>query len=538
MTQTDYHLPALSPPRAMLRACKRAIFRWKTVDTAGAKLTGGQLLMRSLVVRRMLARELLGADEKQIGVLLPPSNGAVVVNAALALDRRVAVNLNYSVTEAVMNACVRKAGIRHVLTSRKVVDKLDMKIDAEVVCLEDLRDKATLADKALGALGAYATPSALLERRLGLHTTSMDDLLTVIFTSGSTGEPKGVMLTHANIASNIDAMHRGIDLSKEDVILGILPFFHSFGYTVTLWTPLALDLSAVYHFSPLDARQIGKLSREHGATILLSTPTFLRSYMKRCNPEDFASLEVVVVGAEKLPISLSDSFEKKFGVRPVEGYGATELSPLVSVNVPACRSHTEGVDSREGSVGQPVCGVRARVVDPESREPLAQGEEGMLEITGPNLMLGYFDDAEKTAAVVHDGWYVTGDISVIDPEGFIHITGRLSRFSKIGGEMVPHVRVEEEIQRFLGDEEAEAVSAVVTAVPDARKGERLIVVHKAIDKSPDEIAAHLKAVGVPNLWIPGNDSYLLVDELPLLGSGKLDLKRLAEVAREHFAAGA
>ncbi len=521
-------------PREMIRSCRKRLFGWKVADSTGDSITGGQLLTRTLVLRRLLLREVLDDDEQYVGLLLPPSNGAAIVNAAISMAKRVSVNLNYSVSSAVLNACIRRAGIKHVLTSRRVLDKLDLEIDAEVFCLEDLRDKVTTVDKALCALQAYATPAGMLERQLGIDKITSDDEVTVIFTSGSTGEPKGVVLTQENVGSNVDAMKEVVHLTPNDVILGILPFFHSFGYTVTLWGPLAIDMAVAYHFSPLDAKQVGKLAHARQATILLSTPTFLRSYLKRCKPEEFASLEVVVAGAEKLPTSLSDAFEEKFGVRPIEGYGATELSPLVSVNVPPSRSQTADVDWREGSVGKPVPKVKAKVVNPDTGEDLPTDAEGLLLITGPNLMKGYLRDDEKTAQVVQDGWYVTGDIARLDAEGFIHITGRESRFSKIGGEMVPHVLVEEAIQEFLTGGKDDEPVAVVTAVPDAKKGERLIVVHLPMDKTPAEIAQSLTARGLPNLWIPAADSYLQVEELPLLGSGKLDLKLLASIAKAEF----
>ncbi|MCA9239503.1 MAG: AMP-binding protein, partial [Planctomycetales bacterium] len=267
---------------------------------------------------------------------------------------------------------------------------------------------------------------------------------------------------------------------------------------------------------------------------LLSTPTFLRTYIKRCTPEDFASLDIAVVGAEKMPLELADKFEEKFGVRPVEGYGATELAPLVSVNVPPSRAKSPGEGLCEGSVGRPLPEVEIKIVDPETYEPLPQGTDGMMLITGPNLMKGYLHDPDRTAEAVQDGWYVTGDIARLDADGFIHITGRQSRFSKIGGEMVPHVTIEEAIQQFVARPDDEQVLAVVTAVPDEKKGERLIVVNVAMDKSPEEVCQHLSGLGFPNLWIPSADSFLQVDELPLLGSGKLDLKRLQQVALEAF----
>lgn len=526
---------AMPLPRLMLRACRRATRQRKLIDSTGDTLTGGQLLTKALVLRRLLLREVLAADEARVGVLLPPTNGAAVVNASLSLANRVVVNLNYSASADVINACVKAAGLKHVLTTQKVMDKLGIELDADVVLLDTLRDKVTTADKLIAAASAYVAPIGWLERQLGLHELSLDDLVTIIFTSGSTGIPKGVMLSHRNLVSNIRSFDTAVKLNAADVILGILPFFHAFGYTVTLWAPLVLDLGAAYHFNPLDARQVGKLCQKSAATILLSTPTFLRSFIKRVPPDDFASLQIAIVGAEKLPIAVSDAFEKKFGIRPSEGYGATELAPVAAVNVPPSRSSGERPDSREGSIGPPLPGVAARVVDPETRELLEIDQEGMLEIAGPNLMLGYLDQPEKTAEVVRDGWYVTGDIARIDADGFIHITGRQSRFSKIGGEMVPHVRVEEEIQTFVAGQDSEDLHAVVTAVPDAKKGERLVVVHLPMDKTPEEVCDHLKNLGLPNLWVPAPDCFMQVEELPLLGSGKLDLKGLAAVAAERFA---
>ena len=434
-----------------------------------------------------------------------------------------------------MNACIERAQIRHVLTTRRVTEKLDLDIDAELVYLEDYRDQITLGQKLIAAFQAYLLPAAILERLLGLQHIDGDDELTVIFTSGSTGIPKGVMLTHYNITANVEAIDNVIHLRSDDTLLGVLPFFHSFGYMVTLWAVMALDIRCIYHVDPRDAKVVGQLADKYGVNILLATPTFLRFYLKRCTPEQFRRLEIVVAGAEKLPTSLSDAFEQKFGVRPVEGYGATELSPLVSVNVPASRTQEERVDCREGSVGKPVPGVTAKIVDPESFEELSIGEAGMLLIKGPNVMKGYLGQTEKTAEVVRDGWYVTGDIAKLDEDGFIHITGRISRFSKIGGEMVPHVRIEEVIQQIIGDGDDDELRAVVTAVPDTKKGERLVVVHKKLEQSSQQIIEAITERGLPNLWIPAADSFLEVDEIPVLGTGKLDLKGLADLAKQRMA---
>ena len=429
---------AMVPPRTMLRACRKNRFRTKVADSTGAEMTGGSLLTSSLVLRRLLRREVLQNSEMNVGVLLPPSVGGVLVNAALTLDRRVAVNLNYTVSNDVMNECIGIAKIKHVLTSRKVMEKFDFQLDAEVVYLEDLREKLRLVDKLAGAATSWLLPSWLHERLLGLTSIQPDDLLTLVFTSGSTGIPKGVMLTHHNIGSNVEGFCHVLHMDDDDVLVGILPFFHSFGYTTTLWTALMLDPMCVYHFSPLEARPVGNLARKHKATLLLSSPTFLRTYTRRCDAEDFASLDVVITGAEKLPVDVADAFEAKFGVRPVEGYGTTELSPVVSTNIPDSRIVSEYQQgNRIGSVGQPMPGISAKIVDLESGKTLGTDKSGMLLIKGPNVMKGYYGQPELTAKVLRDGWYTTGDIAKIDEDGFIHITGRQSRFSKIGGEMVP-----------------------------------------------------------------------------------------------------
>jgi acyl-[acyl-carrier-protein]-phospholipid O-acyltransferase/long-chain-fatty-acid--[acyl-carrier-protein] ligase len=525
------------PPRAFVRNCRTRKRKLQVVDTLGTRLTGGQLLLRTLVLRRLLLRHVLLPDEKYVGILIPPSAGGVVVNAVMPLMGRVGVNLNYTLSPAEMDHCIRECGIRHVLTTRQVVERLREKFPleirgAELVYLDDLREKVSLSDKLSAAFMAKCLPVGMLERRLNIHKIQPDDVLTVIFTSGSTGMPKGVMLTHRNVGSNVAAIDQLIRLRDNDVIAGTLPLFHSLGYTITMWSVLMLGPVGAYHVSPLDYKIVGKLCKEAKATILITTPTFLRGYLKRCQPEDFVTLDVVVAGAEKLPVSLCDAFEAKFGVRPVEGYGTTELSPLVSANIPPDRLAGDEVRLREGSVGRPVPGVEACVVDPETFADLPTGQEGMLLVRGPNVMKGYLNHPEKTADVIRRGWYVTGDIAQIDEDGFIFITGRLSRFSKIGGEMVPHGRIEEELQRILGKDDE--IKAAVTAVPDEAKGERLIVLHLPMDKTPDQVRKELAAAGLPNLFIPATDSFCRVDEIPLLGSGKLDLKRLKKVALEKF----
>jgi len=526
----------LIPPRKMLRACKRNMFRKQVADSTGANLTGGRFLTGALAFKRLLQREVIAPDEEMVGVLLPPTAAAAVANTALTLMRRVAVNLNYTLTNDDVNFCVDRCKIKHVLTSRRFIEQRPYELhNAELVYLEDLKERVSKGDKIAALAQAYAIPAAILERSLGLTQVSPDDLITVIFTSGSTGEPKGVMLTHHNVGSNAEGGDYILNFHRDDVLLGILPFFHSFGYTLTLWLPLTIDVAVVYHTNPGEARMVGKMCEKHGVTVTAATPTFLKTYMKRCTPEQLRTLEVAVLGAEKMPTDLSDAFHEKFGMRPTEGYGTTELAPLVSANIPDRRPRGVDADgSKLGSVGRPIPGVTAKVTDPETGERLGTNQDGLLWIKGPNVMRGYLEQPEKTAEVLQDGWYNTGDIAMLDDDGFLHITGRQSRFSKIGGEMVPHIKIEELLARIVEDPEDEegAQQIGVTAVPDEKKGERLIVIHRSLKKSTDEILKELGEAGLPNLFLPSKDAFFEVEEIPLLGTGKLDLRGLKQMALE------
>jgi acyl-[acyl-carrier-protein]-phospholipid O-acyltransferase/long-chain-fatty-acid--[acyl-carrier-protein] ligase len=527
-------------PRLFIRRCREKGARIKVADSSGVKLSGNDLLLRTLALKRIIDREVLQSrfksieDEKHVGVLLPPTVPAVVVNMALTLSRRVAVNLNYTVSESIINRCIEQAQIKHVLTSRKVMEKLGMNLNAQVVYLEDLKDKATLGDKIVAFTQSKFLPEGMLASQFQLHKNKPDDRLTIIFTSGSTGIPKGVPLTFNNIASNVQGFDATIHVKEEDCFLGILPFFHSFGYTGTLWAVGCLPCSGAFHYNPLEPKQIAKLIETYKCTIVLGTPTFLRGFLKRIEPEQFKTVDVVVVGAEKMPIPLAQAFEERFGVRPIEGYGTTELSPVVAVNVPPSRARTlEGKNAlREGSVGKPIPGVHARAVSLEDHSKvLGPDQTGMIEISGPNVMQGYLNQPELTAKVMNNGWYITGDVGFVDADGFIHITGRESRFSKIGGEMVPHIQIEEELNKIVGGDE-DILKLAVCGVPDEKKGEKIIVLYTELPEEPDAIIKKLIAAGLPSIYIPSPDGFIKVDAIPILGTGKLDLRGLQNLAKE------
>jgi acyl-[acyl-carrier-protein]-phospholipid O-acyltransferase / long-chain-fatty-acid--[acyl-carrier-protein] ligase len=504
-------------------------------DSTGASLTGRQTLLRALVLRRLL-RRVIAPDECNIGVLLPPTVAAAVANLALALDRRVAVNLNYSLSAELIRFSLQEAGLRHVITSRAFLERMPIDLgEVEVILLEDLAHGASAIDKGISALLSFL-PLPLLERVLGINAIPEDDLMTIIFTSGSTGRPKGVMLPWRSIEANTEMVDALLRLRRDDVMLGVLPFFHTFGYTITLWTMLAMGVGAVYHTNPLEARVISRLIREHKVTILLGTPTLLRAYMRRLSPDDFASVEIVATGSERLPQAVADDFESKFGIRPFQGYGATELGPIISANVPAARALGDlSTVLREGTVGRPARDVRVEVRDPETGAVLGTGERGLLWVTGPHVMLGYLNRPDLSEAVLKDGWYNTGDVVTIDEDGFITIVGRESRFAKVGGEQVPFAAIEEALATLTGSSEDGAPRAVVTAVPDEVTGERLIVIHTALDQSPDELVKGLADAGLPRLFIPAPVDFHEIDTMPLIGIGKVDLEAINRFAQQATA---
>ena len=494
-------------------------------DTTGKSLSFGRTLTAAVALADILKRDT--AKQSHIGILLPSSVGGVLANVAVTLSGKVPVNLNYIASADFRGHCIKECGVRTVLTSKKFIEKLET-LDAPegAVYLEDLLPRITAGKKIKALLKSRFMPRRRLARTAGFHA---DDLATVMFSSGSTGTPKGVMLSHHNILSNVEAFRMVYRPTREDNICAALPFFHSFGYTATMWFPLLSGFAASYHTNPLDGEQIANVVREHRCSLLLATPTFLLGYIRKATEEDFKSLRYVVVGAEKLKKGVSDAFEKKFGLKPLEGYGTTECSPVVAVNLPPVEIdgvHLSG--TKEGSVGQPLPGVAVKVVEPDTFEPVPLDGEGLLLVRGPNVMLGYLNMPDKTKEVIKDGWYVTGDIVRLDSEGFITITDRLSRFSKIGGEMVPHIAVEEAYYKGLGTMEQ---VLTVTSAPHPRKGEQLVVLHTAAG-DPASLHEIIKKSDLPNLWKPDRKAYHKVDTIPVLGSGKLDFKAVREMAAE------
>jgi len=514
--------------RAFIRWARRQPRQMALADARTASLSKFKALAGSIILGRKL-RTLLG-EEPVVGVLVPPSVGGALTNVALQIMGRIPVNLNYTASADTMAAAARQAGLKQVVTARAFLEKLPLNVPGEALYLEDIMASVTKRDRVVGLLMALFAPVRRIERSLGSPTGRTEhDTATIIFSSGSEGEPKGVMLTHYGILSNIDAMVKLYAYGRGHM-MGILPFFHSFGFTVTLWLPLVRDVGVVYHPNPLEARAIGRLIKKHGASFFIATSTFLQNFIRRCSADEMSSLRIVMCGAEKLTSRVRDAFVSKFAVEPIEGYGVTECSPVVSCNtydynVPGF--YRRGL--KRGSIGRPIPGVCAKVVDPETHDPLPPGEDGLLLLKGPNVMKGYLNMPELTAEKVREGWYETGDIVSMDEEGFITITDRLARFSKIGGEMVPHIKVEEALHELLGLTEQ---SLAVASVPDPSRGERLVVLHTLEDNQLEELLGKLDKAGLPNLWRPRPNAFYRIDAIPVLGTGKMDVKAVKALARK------
>lgn len=507
--------------KTLIRTSRQSSSKLALADSSGAKVTFGEALAKSIFLTGRLKP--IWQNAEKVGILVPPSVGGALVNWAAILMGKVPVNLNYTLSVESIVSCIEQCGITDVVVSGKLMKRLKLDLPVRVHVLEELVAKPTLFEKLrVGFLTRFTSDKGLLKRLGGAHVKP-DDLATVIFSSGSTGKPKGVMLSHRNVICNVEQVSDVYAFKQADCMLGVLPFFHSFGFMATIAGPAVAGFSAAFHFNPMETKVIGPLAGEYGVTIMIATPTFLQFYLRSMKPAQLRKLRLVVVGAEKLPPRIADAFEKKFGCRPLEAYGCTECSPGVALNEPAT--------NRPGSIGRLLRDMEARIVSPDSGEELPVGNAGLLKVRGPNIMCGYLGMPDKTAEVLKDGWYDTGDIVRIDEDGFLWIEGRLSRFSKIGGEMVPHGNIEEALNDLADQNEQ---TFAVTGVADEKKGERLVVIHTATDELLNKVLEKLSVSTLPNLWKPKPSQFFLVPKLPYLGTGKLDLKGLQQIAEENL----
>ena len=504
---------------------------WKTllVDQWNGKISRFKTLVGAIALARLLKNK--WKYQENIAIMLPPSVASVMGNLAVSIACRTVVNLNYSTGINAIKTAVEEAKIETVLTSRAFYEKIKplMPGDVNIVFVDDYLTKITSWQQFAAQMIGLFAPLRYVEKYCGCEKKrKLDDPLSIIFTSGSTGSPKGVVLTHFNIVSNVEAVSQVIpEMAPQDKLLAALPFFHSFGY-MQMWLGLNHDFELILHTNPLDAIGIGQLIQKHKASIMMTTPTFLRMYLQKADPGQFGSLQCVLTGTEKLPMKLAEQFEARFGLRPMEGYGVTECSPVIATSVPDVRkAGVFQMGSQKGTVGHPLPGVMVKVVNPDNFEDLPNGTEGLLLVKGPNVMKEYLNRPDLTARVMHGEWYITGDIASIDADGFVRIADRITRFSKIGGEMVPHGMVEEALHQAADLDER---MFAITGLPDEAKGERLVVLHQLDESQIEVLLAKLHQMGLPNVFIPKPHHFIKVHELPTLSSGKLDLATLKAVA--------
>jgi acyl-[acyl-carrier-protein]-phospholipid O-acyltransferase/long-chain-fatty-acid--[acyl-carrier-protein] ligase len=486
------------------------------IDRAtGQRVTYRDALLRTLILSRKFRRYAPGT----IGVMVPTSGGAIYAVIAALMTGRTPVMINYS-TGAAQNCemAQRRLAFRTIITSRALLEKIKCPAVDGMVFIEDVAASVSALDKLSGFLRASMSADRICRH---VHLGKDDDTAVFLFTSGSERDPKAVPLTHRNITANVDGMHQVLEFGPKDVILGNLPLFHVFGLTVTMWLPLTNAMTVVTSPNPLEFRAITTAVREESVTMMVGTPTFLAGYLQKSEPGDFATVRLLITGADKCPESLRQGFLERHGQVLLEGYGTTETSPVISVNTPE--------HNRPGSVGKALPNVQVRMEHYETGEACDVNQIGKILVKGDSIMSAYFDDFEATSQHIRRGWYDTGDMGYRDDEGYLWHVGRLGRFLKIGGEMVSLVQVEDLLQRSLPD----TVECGVVEVPDAVRGARIVA---AVTQKIDEKAAASRlAESLPRIALP--KQFVVLPFLPKMPSGKVDYRALTDMVRDAVQAG-
>src|SRR2546423_1713194 len=514
-----------------VRGLKRRPFATAVIDGVDhGTLSRAKLLGAASALSRHLREKF---PDERIAIVLPASKGSMVANLAVMLANKVPVDLNFTIGRASNESCCRRANLRVAISATSFTERVkDFPWPEHVLKLDELMPRMK-RQIILWWIMSIVFPACLLLRLLKIPKKGGHAEAVLLFTSGTTGEPKGAVMSHRNVIGNVFQFRQLLDAKKTDAILASLPFFHTFGSTVTLWYPLIEGVRIITYPNPLEAAKNAALIERYKLTFLLVTPTFLRMYLRKAEPHQLSSLRLIITGAEKLPLDLASHFEERFKKRVFEGYGLTETAPVVSVNLPDPEPKKPGEhvqpSSRLGSVGRLAPGMAAEIREPETDRKLSLYDTGMLWLRGVNIFEGYLHDPHRTAEVLHDGWLKTGDIARFDEDGFLYIEGRLSRFSKIGGEMVPHETIESKIVDLLGFSGRDERPLAVMGVQDEAKGEALVLL-SAVDIDLAELRSKLHEAGVPNLWIP--KQIQRVEAIPVLASGKLDLKKCQRLAIE------
>ena len=472
---------------------------------------------KALIASLILAKKFKKYKDGFIGVMIPNTAGSMLSILGIIMAGKVPVMINYS-TGAAQNCeyAQKKCGFKTIITSRVMLEKTGCRIVHGMIFIEDIMKEITLKDKLQAALKSRLPLPLLL---LAVHQGDPDDNLVILFTSGSEKDPRAVQLTHRNLAANLESIYKVLILFDDDIMLANLPYFHVFGHNVNLWLPLLRGLTAVPYANPLEYQKIVDIIREEKITLMVGTPVFFMGYVRKSKTGDFDSVRIAIVGADKSPDLLRDEFKKLHNLIVYEGYGCTETSPVVSLN-------TE-MHNRPGSIGKPIPGVKVRIADINTGETLPPGHEGKILVKAASVMKGYFDDIEETSLRIKDGWYDTGDMGVIDEDGFIWHKGRLKRFVKIGGEMVSLVKIESVLTELI----PHTIDCCVVEVPDFLKGAKIVAtITQKIDekRTLKKMAEKLSPIELPK-------QFIVVEEFPKMGSGKVDFRRVTEMVKAMLA---
>ncbi len=477
------------------------------------RVTFGKSLMASL----LLSKRFKHFKDGFIGIMIPNSAGSMLSILGVIMAGKVPVMINYS-TGAAENCeyAKKKCGFKTIITSRALLEKIGCRLVPGMIFIEDIMAQLTIKDKLRAALKAKMPTMLLLKT---IHGGDSDDNVVILFTSGSEKDPKAVQLTHRNIGSNIMDILEVLELTDNDIMLGNLPLFHVFGHNTNFWLPLLRGITTVTYANPLEYRKVVSVVKEEGVTLMVGTPIFFMGYLRKSEPGELSSVRIAVAGADRAQDWLREGYKEKHNITLGEGYGCTETSPVVSLSL--------GENSRPGSIGKPLPSVKVKIADINSGETLPAGGEGKILVKGDLVMKGYFDDLEETSYRMKDGWYDTGDMGVLDEDGFLWHRGRLKRFVKIGGEMVSLVKVENVLQGLLPHE----IECCVVEVPDFLKGAKIVatVTQKINEKDIlKKMAAQLPPIALPKQFIH-------IEEFPKMGSGKVDFRSVTEQVKALLA---
>jgi acyl-[acyl-carrier-protein]-phospholipid O-acyltransferase/long-chain-fatty-acid--[acyl-carrier-protein] ligase len=471
---------------------------------------------RALIGALILSSKFKKYDSGFIGIMIPTSAGCALATVGALMSGRIPVMINYSTgAEDNVRYAQKKCKFRTVITSRALLEKIKCPVTDGMIMIEDIMSGVTTVDKLKAALISKLPVGMILNR---IHKGDENDTAAILFTSGSEKDPKAVQLTHRSISSNIKNFGDYVHLNDEDVILANLVFFHIFGLTVNLWMAFYYGMTMVTYANPLDFQTVSKIARDVKPTLMVGTPSFFWGYLNKSEPGDFKSVRLMVAGADKCPDALRDGFLKKHGVTLLEGYGATETSPVISVN--------SAEFNRPGSTGKVIPNVQVRIENLETGAECKVREVGKVLVKGDLVMKGYYDDPELTAEALTDGWYNTGDMGYFDEDGYLFHAGRFKRFAKIGGEMVSLVKVENTLEKFL----PAGVMCCVVEVFDVKKGSEIIA---AVTQEVHKIET-LRKMGneLPNIALPRQ--FIVIKELPMMSTGKTDFRTVTKLVKEYL----